>query len=300
MDRVVPMKPQLALHLFKELEKKTPQCFGIDYLIFEKDDGWYGYIDFTGAGPTGQGGDRGMSRKMREIPSLREFSASLHQHAHMYRVPQGRMIFEIRVTGAPVFKDLNGLLNRSAGDCAARGAYIHVHDFIPAARNLPFASRYEIASKVVSQLQHGRVFLAPIIGIGTPTTMKLHFDDIVSRGGEGVIGKNPEAPYQEGKRNCNLLKIKEEVTLELKVIGVEAGRTGTKYARTLGKIVCVDSKGIEHPLSGMSDEERDLWWENPLLIIGQVIQAKAMKVLSNGSLREGRYECIRHDKSEID
>tara|TARA_R110002096_G_scaffold10199_1_gene39461 strand:+ start:205 stop:639 length:435 start_codon:yes stop_codon:yes gene_type:complete len=117
---------------------------------------------------------------------------------------------------------------------------------------------------------------------------------------EGAIGKRWDAPYSEGKRNKDLIKVKSEVTLEMEVIGVERGQG--KYSYTAGKLTVRQANGTIHSVSGMTDAERDLWWDNQHLIIGKVVEIQAMQVLANGSLREGRMKAVRHDKnvSEID
>jgi DNA ligase-1 len=70
-----------------------------------------------------------------------------------------------------------------------------------------------------------------------------------------------------------------------------------KYSDTLGALLVRDKNGITHTISGMTDGQRELWWENPLLIQGKVVEVKAMKELPDGSLREPRFKCIREDKT---
>jgi hypothetical protein len=52
----------------------------------------------------------------------------------------------------------------------------------------------------------------------------------------------------------------------------------------------------------MTDKQRTTWWNARSLIIGQVIEVKAMQELPDGSLREPRFKCVRFDKTlaEID
>jgi DNA ligase-1 len=47
----------------------------------------------------------------------------------------------------------------------------------------------------------------------------------------------------------------------------------------------------------MTDAQRELWWAEPTLINGKVVEVKAMKELPDGSLREPRFKCIREDKT---
>ena len=110
--------------------------------------------------------------------------------------------------------------------------------------------------------------------------------------------KRLDAHYSPGAWIADLLKIKEELTLDLLVVDVEEGEG--KYEGMLGKLIVQEKDGTQHKVSGMTDEERRLWWNRPSIIIGQVVEVKAMKRLPNGSLREARFKAIRHDKTAMD
>lgn len=147
------------------------------------------------------------------------------------------------------------------------------------------------------------VELIPILAVTSDEELIYkYFNSILELGGEGVILKNWEAGYFFGKRNANMMKIKELITKDFAIIGLAEGERGTKYEGTLGALVVQGRNGVKHTVSGMSDMERDLWWNNPDLIIGKVVQVNAMKELPDGTLREGRFKWVRHDKNlwEID
>lgn len=290
-------KWQKALHKHEEVAKKRTTIANDTFAIFEKYDGWAGYRTFG----NGFGVPYIMSRANRVIPALNQLSKSIHAAEAKVELPNGYPIFEILIEGVTEFKDLNGILNRSKGDCEAHGAYLMVHDFVPHDNpNLQFCDRFELAERYVRELKHPKVVHAPLLGIGNVDSVQQVAERIWERGGEGAIGKNVRAGFDAGKRNKNLIKVKEEVTLDLYVIGLEEGQG--KYAGTLGNLIVRSKDGTVNNISGMSDEERDLWWGCPALIIHKVVEVKAMKILDNGSLREGRFKAVRHDKAaaEID
>lgn len=296
------IKPQLALHLYKELDKKRTTVREDTFAIFEKYDGWFGMKEVSGI--CGELSEVCMisSRAGRVIPSVRDLSSSIGCLEHnMDWTVKGTILFEILVHGFPEFKDLNGILNRSKGDCEAKGAYLMVHDFIPHdGVEMGIEIRHKIASEYVETLGHDRVMIAPILDYGNTVAVQNAAEGIWNRGGEGVIGKRVGAGYSEGKRNKDIIKVKEEVTLDLLVVDIEEGEG--KYEGTTGKLIVRNKAGQLNPVSGMSDAERGSWWDFPNLIKGYIVEVKAMKVLANGSLREGRFKAIRHDKdvSEID
>ena len=295
-------KPQKALHLYLELEKKRTKIDEDTFAVFEKYDGWYGFKTVNIGAETAP---LITSRNKRFIPSMTSFSASMASCEDAANVAEvGTVIFEIMVEGQPEFKDLNGILNRSKAPCQAQNAYIMVHDFVVQGQeDMPFIERYTYAMKYVKMLNHPRVKLATIYATGGHNLVQQVAEKVWARVGtglskEGAIGKRIDAPYSQGKKNKDIIKVKCEVQLEMKVVGYEQGQG--KYAHTLGKLIVEQADGTQHAVSGMSDDERDLWYNDFNLIKGAVVEIHAMQVLPNGSLREGRFKWVRHDKTEID
>jgi ATP-dependent DNA ligase len=281
---------QKAKHLYSELEKKKPSCISVLYAIFEKYDGWYGYIDLDGT-------DNAWitSRADRAIPSTVDISKRLRQAAPKGAV--GRLIFEITIPSIPDFSTLNGVLNRSKAPCQAAGVVLKCHDFIDA-RNRPFTRRYEHVKAIVSDINLDWVQVAPIIGTGSYKDVQAAAEQVWEQGGEGAIGKAINEPYHEGKRDWSLIKVKEDVDADLLVCGMVIGNG--KYANTLGALVCRDKANNKHTISGMTDEQRYQWWSNPEAIMGKVVEIKAMKKLKDGQYREPRFKAVRFDKTVAD
>lgn len=285
------IKPQKALHMFQEADKKPPKYIGYNYMMFQKHDGWYGYLDFPSCVIH--------SRALRAIPSLVELSNSIRERRPQVR---GRLIFEIMIEGLEIdsFPELNGRLNRKNEQ--VDGVYLQVHDFLHNFDTyMPFNKRYQFAAEIVQRLNHPSVRLTPSLGMSNdPTQWQAMAEKVWETGGEGVILKRIDSLYSPEKRNFDLMKIKEELTLDLQVVGVVEGQG--KYTSTLGALRVKDKAGNEHVVSGMTDAQRHEWWNTPNKIINKVVEVKAMKRLKDASLREPRFKAIRFDKSvqEID
>jgi DNA ligase-1 len=284
---------QKALH-YNEAKAKKNFELGT-YAIMEKLDGWLVYIDYI----DGNWGKLS-SRAEREIPSL-DF---LHEHIYKCLSPREniRLIFEATIPDMQ-FHELNGVLNRKSE--SAENVVLNLHDIIFLDRpELPFKDRYEYVNPayiILKQYLGHWVKLVPILAISSQEDVfYYHFNQITSSGGEGIILKNYDAGYFFGKRNSNLMKIKEEVTKDLAVVGMVEGEG--KYAGTLGALIVQSRDGTKHQVSGMTDDQRTSWWNDRSLIVGQVVEIKAMKELPDGSLREARFKCVRFDKTlaEID
>lgn len=120
-----------------------------------------------------------------------------------------------------------------------------------------------------------------------------------SDGGEGVIIRNPYAPYARGERNNELMKLKRSITYDLEVVDVAEGQG--KYKGMLGKLVLRWKNGKTISVgSGLTDKERKAFWEDKGAILGKIVEVTAMKESTEGVLREPRYKGIRHDKTEAD
>jgi len=132
-----------------------------------------------------------------------------------------------------------------------------------------------------------------------------HFEDLraqaIAGAWEGlIIRKN--VGY-EGKRSDNMLKVKEFETEEMKVIRTINGpirviENGIDVEKELLSAFVVDYKGFEVNVgSGLSQEQRVLWYKNPQNIVGKYITVKYFEVThdqkGSTSLRFPTFVCVR-------
>jgi DNA ligase-1 len=126
-------------------------------------------------------------------------------------------------------------------------------------------------------------------------------NDKVNEGFEGVMVKEMKAPYV-CKRSTDWMKYKPVHDYDLVVVALEEG-TGKNEGR-LGALVCEgtdDGKFIHVNVgSGFTDSQRDEFWANQSLVIGQtaVVMADAISKNQDGShsLRFPRFKTWRDDK----
>jgi DNA ligase-1 len=109
----------------------------------------------------------------------------------------------------------------------------------------------------------------------------------VAGGYEGIMIKDPEAPY-ECKRSVALLKLKPFIEVSLEVVDVEEG-TGRNVGK-LGALVCEgvdDGKAIRVNVgSGFSDANRDEYWTDRGRLFGNIVEVRADAVTQN---QDGSY-----------
>jgi DNA ligase-1 len=146
-----------------------------------------------------------------------------------------------------------------------------------------------------------KVNSSEIILSSDPMSMK-KIDEIylsfLDQGYEGAMVKDLDALYVcDRKRHWQ--KLKPVKSYDIKVVGMEKGKPDTQWEDGLGKLVCL-YEGNEVRVSGMSNAQRETWWNDPTLIVGKTIEVIAQEVTENQkgtpSLRFPRFKCIRDDK----
>jgi len=118
----------------------------------------------------------------------------------------------------------------------------------------------------------------------------------IAGGYEGIMLKDPEAPY-ECKRSVAWLKLKPFIEVSLTVVTTEEG-TGKNVGK-MGALVCEgidDGKSIRVNVgSGFTDEQRDEFWS--CRVDGQIVEVRADAVTQNQdgtySLRFPRFKGFR-------
>jgi len=94
------------------------------------------------------------------------------------------------------------------------------------------------------------------------------YTGIVKRGGEGIILKNPNAPYHPGKRKANTwFKVKAFETIDAVVTGFTKGQG--KYDGLIGAIEYKAEDGTTGKCSGMEDAMRFTISHAPEVYIGR-------------------------------
>lgn len=145
--------------------------------------------------------------------------------------------------------------------------------------------------------------LLPVLYRGKDTAeITKYLEELTSAGEEGVMINICDAPY-EFKRTNNLLKVKKMDTLDLEIVGVEAGEG--RLANTLGAIhVRYKDGNIVKVGSGFSDWMRDEIWHNQIYYIGKIAEIQFFEETKNDkggvSLRFPIFKEVRLDKREAD
>ena len=114
------------------------------------------------------------------------------------------------------------------------------------------------------------------------TIFKQYNKEAIDKGFEGIMIKDEHAPY-ECKRSHYMLKAKPFIEVSLTVVGVEGG-TGRNEGK-LGALICEgedDDKFIKVNVgSGLTDDNRDEFWESQNKILNQIVEVRADAITKN-------------------
>lgn len=146
-----------------------------------------------------------------------------------------------------------------------------------------------------------RVFLRSLLDpwIDTPSPIQPIFQEplaegvyerYVSQGFEGIMVKDPAAPYQPGKRGAGMWKCKAEATVDVVVMGVTEGNgefAGMAGSLTIGQhsgdgLLLSNLTERGHVSSGLDFLERRAIWKDPDAYQGRVLELRHMGIQAGG------------------
>lgn len=181
---------------------------------------------------------------------------------------------------------------------------IFIHDIIPVADFdkgeclLPFCARINL-SNASGIYDHPNVKFNTQTSLAGQQAHEEYATHIIEEGGEGAVFKDPDAPWIAGKKNEMQMKIKCGVSYDLECIGVEVGRTGTKYEGLFGKLVYRWTDGRTISARGrISEEQGAVYLASPP--IGRIFQVDGMCLTPDGMIREPVTIMERVDKEVAD
>lgn len=146
----------------------------------------------------------------------------------------------------------------------------------------------------------------PILYQGEDENKIMELLDIAkSNNQEGIMLNLSDAPY-ECKRSKGILKVKVMNTGDMRVLNVIEG-TGVNKGKLGSITVQFEHEGELHTCdcgSGFSKEERSLYWDNPELILGKIVEIQYFEISKNKQGGVGlRFPVwksrIRESKTEI-
>lgn len=246
------------------------------------------------------------SRNGKELVNFPEIKRQIAKHALFFTEP---MVLDGEVMSAN-FQDLMKQVHRKS-DAQTDDAVLNLFDIIPldsfqegmyeVSQEMRSAALNSWYLPIADHMPNVNVLGQEMIDLDTPDGrdqfVKINADAIAG-GYEGIMIKNPDAPY-ECKRSVAWLKQKPfiEVTLTAKAVEEGTGRNVGRMGAVLfegeddGKFISVSVGG------GWSDKDRDDIWNAKEAVIGELGEIRADAVTQNQdgtySLRFPRFKTWR-------
>lgn len=197
------------------------------------------------------------------------------------------------------FHDISGACRRKSAQ--AEGMRFMVHDLVPLGddADAPYAARYGMLARIITGMtQYGALEHTKLVRAQAVDSDKMteYADEIIRRGGEGAIFRNPSSAYSPGSRNMDMVKLKEFKDFDLKAFKLLEG-TGDAKGR-VAVLMCSDlrRRNIHYVSAGaLTHAERRELWTTPFT--PRVIEARCMNVTPDGEMREPRFVRFRDDKT---
>ena len=175
---------------------------------------------------------------------------------------------------------------RLKGDTPKTGLTYRVFDCMTADEFLAqkcdktYDERREMLDTFADRVDLKHIEVLPVLYRGEDTSKVIEWlNKITADDGEGCMVNDVSAKYQ-WSRSWGLMKVKKFQSLDLLVTDLEEG--SGRLTGTLGAIhVRYKDGNIVKVGSGFSDEERQLYWRSPELILNKVVEVKYFEESQN-------------------
>ena len=206
-------------------------------------------------------------------------------------------------TSEDQFKLTNKILHT---DGVKSGIYINLFDMIPlndfknGISHIKAKDRKEMCKDAVKLHEFKYIRYETVLYQGTDTELidKKLVEVSSDSWKEGLMVILNDSIY-ESKRVNYSLKCKLWHTMDLKVIGLNES---IEKPGSLGSLM-LDYKGEQQGCSGISDDLKTKWWNNPDDIINKIVEVKYKSVTKdkdgNESLQFCNFIRVRHDKDDV-
>lgn len=311
---VVPRGEKKCVHLVLEQEKLNPtqkSRMGLRGITMEKLDGVYSIITVVPYSPVS--GDifyevRHWGRSGKALQNTNGLDKTLLTALYDVRII-GATMFSSEITSDDPLAKLSGYLTPARvndTDFTPTNMrdnlfdMISLRSFINGKDITPYKRRLENLKDLMGDTKVERI---PYLYTSFGNAYRLA-KSYWQEGKEGVVHSQLDSMWIAGAKNETRIKFKEKLSFECTVIGMASGKKGTKYETMMGKLIVAfcafgipeEPQWIEVPISGVTDVQRKLWWEQPELILAKTVKVDAKSYTETGNLREPRYKETREDK----
>jgi hypothetical protein len=281
--------------------KKTAKNISFPAIVQLKADGTYREFNVQNGHVT----SRSRSGEAYEYPIIFEQMSSF---------PDGIYTGELTVRGYTDRAKGNGLINSDNPpheDIILELWDVITHEEYAQARlkdrknpcETPYSARFNKLQAIVDMSDNVKVI--PFMSVKTLKEALEQTSKWMNEGYEGAILKDLEGVFKDGTSKQQL-KLKLEISAEMRCTGFQEGTKGTKREGKVGSIIFSNDDGtIKGKCSGFTDKELDYFTENQDKLVGKIMEVQfndLSKAENNDfyALSHPRFIEWRDDKDETD
>lgn len=187
---------------------------------------------------------------------------------------------------------------------------VTLDEFYDRISNTPYKDRFEQLNKLYNTtddryMARNKISIIKTNIINSYEEALIHYNSCINDGEEGSIIKDFNALWKDHTSPLQI-KIKIEFDVDLKIIGFNKGKDGSKYQNTLGSLICTSSDGlIQVDVSGFKEDVRFDIWDNKSKYLNSTVEITVFgttkdKKSNSYSLYLPRFKSFRFDKNNCD
>jgi len=160
---------------------------------------------------------------------------------------------------------------------------ITVDEYFSKKSDRVYAERASILSKTIGKYKMSMVSLVEGAVVESYEYAMAHFQEVLARGEEGTILKSLDGTWKDGKPNWQV-KMKLEMSIDLRVIGFELGEKGTKNENVYSTINLESDCGLlKTNASGMKEDMMDDITERADDLMGTIVEIRCCGLSQDSS-----------------
>ena len=181
---------------------------------------------------------------------------------------------------------------------------ITIDEYFDAKSSTPYNVRLNNVRAMLKEHNPEMVSLVVNQVVQTYEEAMIHFQEMLVAGQEGTILKSANGTWKDGKPNW-AIKMKLEMDVDLKIVGFNYGKAGTKNEHLISSFTCESSDGkvITRP-QGLKEEEMEYVTKNQDKLLGTILECKSCGLSQNSlgeySLLHPAFTRLRDDKNTCD
>lgn len=162
---------------------------------------------------------------------------------------------------------------------------------------MPRKKRRKRLVKLVKKINHPQIKVTPCVKLNNQKEADAYYADCLSKGYEGCMYKDPNAPLIN-TRDSSMLKRKPEIPLDGITIGVYRG--SGKNAKWAGGIsVYLTKQKVVTNCNAGTDKDRNDFWNRRKELIGTQAEFKAQKEPKGASVSDSRFIVFKRLREDL-